>query len=874
MLPIDRRTAPCGPRPALAVLVVLAVAVSGCVSTETAEEEYALALEHVRNGRGAEAVAAAEAAVDADPSYQPAVLFLAEMHTRSGQLDEAEAILVRFSEEHPESPLAHYRLGVVREGKGEEAAALESFAKAVQLAPEYPDVHGRMGSILLRRGQAETAMQVLETATALDPGDVGAWYLLARAADRARDHDAAVVAAREFVRRAKAAGGFETEIATVERWLTSVRPPLDDLERSYLGGFVLSILGSKASPIDRSIQKEGLLGRAPPSLKERDERRVHIRVFPTGGGPTPAITATAAGPSLIEATARACDDVHADVAFGAVLERIDETAFVFDLEIATPDPFAVDLPPRGSDDPIRTVPEVVLGRDGVIVESGRRRGVVLPSEAVHRGIADVGALLDLAAERAGLAPGSWRHPKVQPLRIRTQSLLVPPRRGPAAPARADRSGAPLTLVYGITGRAVATPDALRASAERGALFLARSLGASGRFVYEYDIALDEESTDYEILRHAGTTHALFEAAAATGRRELGAAGRLGAAWLAARIREDEAGMALVYENAAKLGGQALALLVFAEVASREARAKPGAADGGDGDGGGAGGGDGEGAAGGDDGEGAADGDDGEDGALADLPIGRAAKLRDGLAARIVAMQRPDGTFDTYYAFDDDAMTSERANRFYPGEAVYALAFAHAVADDAADRDAWLEAAIRGANVLFDQREAERRRGEPPLDAWLLKGIEMIHRARPERRWLDRAYVLADAIRDFQLGADTVAHPLLAGAYGDGLGIPWGAGTAALNEGMAAAAAMAARAGDVNRARRYREAATRAAEFQIRHEVRPTDAYWLPRPARAIGGFRFHLLDAKVRIDTVQHNISSLLAVADLIDRGRSGDDDR
>lgn len=53
--------------------------------------------------------------------------------------------------------------------------------------------------------------------------------------------------------------------------------------------------------------------------------------------------------------------------------------------------------------------EVVIGRDGVVIQRGARRAVLLPQVAVEQGW-DVETFLDAASRKAGLETGSWREP--------------------------------------------------------------------------------------------------------------------------------------------------------------------------------------------------------------------------------------------------------------------------------------------------------------------------------------------------------------------------------------------------------------------------------------------------------------------------------
>jgi AmmeMemoRadiSam system protein A len=54
--------------------------------------------------------------------------------------------------------------------------------------------------------------------------------------------------------------------------------------------------------------------------------------------------------------------------------------------------------------------EITVGRDGVLVRSGRRSGVFLPQVAEETGWDRERFLSELCANKAGLAPDAWRDP--------------------------------------------------------------------------------------------------------------------------------------------------------------------------------------------------------------------------------------------------------------------------------------------------------------------------------------------------------------------------------------------------------------------------------------------------------------------------------
>jgi AmmeMemoRadiSam system protein A len=56
-----------------------------------------------------------------------------------------------------------------------------------------------------------------------------------------------------------------------------------------------------------------------------------------------------------------------------------------------------------------TADQVTVGRDGILIERGRARGLLLPQVAVEYGW-DLETFLDHTCRKAGLEAGCWRHP--------------------------------------------------------------------------------------------------------------------------------------------------------------------------------------------------------------------------------------------------------------------------------------------------------------------------------------------------------------------------------------------------------------------------------------------------------------------------------
>ena len=306
---------------------------------------------------------------------------------------------------------------------------------------------------------------------------------------------------------------------------------------------------------------------------------------------------------------------------------------------------------------------------------------------------------------------------------------------------------------------------------------------------------------YNIVRHAGTAAALFEVAGATGEeRFLGGRARAMAfmdGWYRPGHQE---GLAYVLDKdgKAKLGAFGLALLAV----SRKLDAAPEPAD--------------------------------RDRAL---QLGR----------QIVAMQQPDGSFDSYLPIRGDEPAGS-VSLYYPGEAMLGLA---RVAALGRIDEGFLAAAHRGADYLIASRAG---RTKLPPDAWLMQALDVLHRTEPKQAYVEHSMAIAKSMLADQYAPD--APPIYAGGFG---GEPIrSTRTTARIEGIVAACRLGFRAGDA-RAPEYLAAIQKTLPHLLPMQYDRRQQL-LPGRSRGCspGAMRGGLDDAEIRIDYVQHHMSAML----------------
>jgi len=122
-------------------------------------------------------------------------------------------------------------------------------------------------------------------------------------------------------------------------------------------------------------------------------------------------------------------------------------------------------------------------------------------------------------------------------------------------------------------------------------------------------------------------------------------------------------------------------------------------------------------------------------------------------------------------------------------------------------------------------------------------------------YLDHALRIARAIVQSQ-NQDPV-YPDWRGSY---YRPPRSTPTATRMEGLYAAYQLARDFGDWQEAKTILESIQLGIAFQLQTQFRPESVLYLKDPQRALGGVHRSLTNFEIRIDYVQHNISSLLGL--------------
>ena len=336
-------------------------------------------------------------------------------------------------------------------------------------------------------------------------------------------------------------------------------------------------------------------------------------------------------------------------------------------------------------------------------------------------------------------------------------------------------------------------------------YLAGAVKPDGSFVYLYDTYRNEQPKGYNILRHAGSVFSMLELFQLNKAPQLLVSSERALAFLASHVREGKVSgkpVGFILEgNEVKLGGNALAILAFAEYQR-------------------------------------ATGDR------------RYEKMALSLGDWILATQDTDGGFSVHKQFHPGGKASSFRSEYYPGEAVFALARLHAITGE----KKWLDAAESGA--LYQLRVFSKLPDSAlPHDHWLLYGLREIYGKRPRKEFLGGAMRFANVIVKAQHTDKNQPYPDWAGGY---YVPPRSAPTATRIEGLNSAYALAVAGGHRKEAEAIRKAIERGIGFLLRSQVGPETALYCAAPQKSLGAIRESLHSPLVRIDYVQHAISALI----------------
>jgi AMMECR1 domain-containing protein len=540
---------------------------------------------------------------------------------------------------------------------------------------------------------------------------------------------------------------------------------------------------------------------APVEARQPRRATLFITTFSRGDGSRPAL---GTGDSLIAALKSALDSYLSPESQGKPSGQSTERSELdrIQIDILDGDLAPLDKPDHSPRSGGIATGLISVGEEGVVVEDGARAHYLLPSEIIYNAIAGAAAERQRADDFLDRAMARLGLARGA---WRSSQIKLSRFRTLSFVEDASHSRA-MKVAGGFVPVEEVEPKRLLAAARAGGDYLVRVQKPDGSFHYYYDAVEDRfDSRAYNIVRHAGTAFSLFDLYRATRDTRYLDAARRAVNYLKTRFRPahaDDAVYVLDNDGKAKLGANGLALLAL----TRQMELDPKSAD-----------------------------------------RGSAVKL----ANLILLMQRKDGSFESYYRIRGDEPRGS-ASLYYPGEAIFGLVQLFRLNHDRR----LFDSARHGAEYLI---ESERRMASLPPDAWSMQALEALFEVDRAPQYARHAIALAEAMIAAQYTEQET--PVYAGGFRPGL--PRATPAASRAEGLVAAYRLARSTKDP-RASEIAAALKSSARFQLSQQFDRNNSFFLPGPGRAEGGFRQGVTAMRIRIDFVQHNICSLLGVADAL----------
>lgn len=375
----------------------------------------------------------------------------------------------------------------------------------------------------------------------------------------------------------------------------------------------------------------------------------------------------------------------------------------------------------------------------------------------------------------------------------------------------DRAGSgkraiPLYRGNVLIGRKITRSQVLEAAA-RGGRNLGRNQDAEGQYGYIYYPCKDDFDASYNIVRHAGTTYSLFQIYQATGDPYYKDAALKALKYLEPYVEspEDDDSIALLkYKGRSALGSNALLTLALIEMPAELLDAHPSYRD-----------------------------------------------LLDKLGGALLKYQMEDGSFYVHYRQVQRQQPPKKQPIYYPGETF--LAFVR-LYEKTKDRK-YLEAATRAADYQLGDFE---KSGVPCN--WATQAYSRYYRQNPKEKYALACYAMADELLTHQWGTFKEKKMPFRDFYGgaDNSWPPRSTPTASRAEALTEAYDLAAFRKDEENVQRYGKAVLASLWFDMNHQYRPGNTYFLPTPHRALGGIKGSPIANDIRIDYTQHFMTAAI----------------
>lgn len=195
--------------------------------------------------------------------------------------------------------------------------------------------------------------------------------------------------------------------------------------------------------------------------------------------------------------------------------------------------------------------------------------------------------------------------------------------------------------------------------------------------------------------------------------------------------------------------------------------------------------------------------------------------------------------------------------YYPGEVIYGLVMSYNLLKE----HKWIDGANKIANWIITVRDSDLKPLKLEHDHWMLYGLNELYRITPNQIYIDYTAKICQAIMHRQILESQ--YPDYLGAHNNN-GDPSSTQAATRSEGLLAAYKLLKDFGNMPEfTDKVLEYAKRSVAFQLRTQYTKLNTIYVRNAKKALGGFRQSINSHHIRIDYVQHNLSSLISLYNL-----------
>ena len=249
------------------------------------------------------------------------------------------------------------------------------------------------------------------------------------------------------------------------------------------------------------------------------------------------------------------------------------------------------------------------------------------------------------------------------------------------------------------------------------------------------------------------------------------------------------------------------------------------------------------------------------------------ELTQSLSIWIAGTQREDGSFVQDQHIETNELDETSFIRYYPGQAVFALAKLYNVANSLGfaknnNPEVWKQVAISGLNHIV-KKEVETPDEDFVNNHWMMYALAEMH------AWHTSEDIIEYAVRTARIAATRQVRTTVDGedqSLQDRKGIyknPTtpdlsGCATATKSEGLCSVYPVMLQS-KPEIAPSVLESVKLGVRYQLQTQIRPEQAMYLKNPQKIHGAFVKSILDKQTRNDFTQHNLSSILCLAKIIE---------